>query len=147
MNGINEINGINGINQMSNNNRLYSAEDCLFHVPLEAGIDAACAHGDPKWNLCQGGNRPETVDDGIRRGARFGRDTCVLYRVDRNFRREEGTVMLWFKPDWNADFEDNLGRILWDLRIDCGSVVEDDPSQRWAIVYPNPAGKGKPGGR
>lgn len=54
--------------------------------------------------------------------------------------------MLWFKPDWDADhhFPDNLGRILWDLRIDYGSVAPDDPSQRWALVYTNPGGKRDP---
>jgi len=54
--------------------------------------------------------------------------------------------MLWFKPDWDADtgFQDGLGCILWDLRIDSGSVVSDDPSQRWALVYPNPSTKRDP---
>ena len=46
--------------------------------------------------------------------------------------------MLHFKPDWDANFDDDLGRILWDLRIDHGSIMPDDPSQRWALVYPNP---------
>ena len=50
--------------------------------------------------------------------------------------------MLWLKPDWDAYFQDTLGRILWDLRIEHGSLVPNDPSQRWALVYPNPAGKG-----
>jgi hypothetical protein len=43
--------------------------------------------------------------------------------------------MLWFKPDWNADFRGQLGRILWDVRIEHGSIVPEDPSQRYALVF------------
>jgi hypothetical protein len=55
--------------------------------------------------------------------------------------------MLYFRPDWDSDLVNDLGRILWDLRIEHGSVVPDDPSQRWALVYTNPGGKGKGGSR
>ena len=70
---------------------------------------------------------------------------CFLIGHER-FGRAEGTVMMWFKPDWDAQsgFADGLGRILWDLRIEHGSVVPDDPSQRWAIVYPHPIGTRDP---
>jgi hypothetical protein len=74
-----------------------------------------------------------------RPGACFTRSCCVYYRTAQNFPREEGTAMLWFRPSWPATENDSagLGRILWDLRIEYGSVVRDDPSQRWALVYPN----------
>jgi hypothetical protein len=114
--------------------------DLMLHVPLSDSIDAASAGG--RSGATADGPAPTFEDDGVRTGARFGRDCCVRYAVEGNFRREAGTVMLWLKPDWPAVFEDTNGRILWDLRIEHGSVVPNDPSQRWALVYPSPAGKG-----
>lgn len=119
------------------------SDSLLFCVPLAQDINAAYARGQPEGMVDEQGGKPVFEDDGVRNGARFGRDTCVHYCVEGNFNRNEGTVMLWFKPDWDAHFEDTLGRILWDMRIEHGSVVKDDLSQRWAIVYPNPAGIGK----
>ena len=117
--------------------------DCIFHVPLAESLDAAHAAGDPAAHADPKSDAPAFEDDDARPGARFGRDTCIHYAVEGNFRRERGTVMLWLKPDWPADFRDTLGRILWDLRIELGSIVPDDPSQRYAIVFPSPAGIGK----
>lgn len=87
----------------------------------------------------------ELVTDGKRRAARFARDACVRYAVEGNFRRAAGTVMLHFKPAWGTDLQDDLGRVLWDLRIDHGSVVADDPSQRYALVFPNPRARERRG--
>ena len=120
-----------------------SADALLLHVPFADSLDAAFALGDGRGTVDARGTHPSFEFDGVRRGARFGRDTCVLYRVEGNFNRQEGTVMLYFRPDWDSAFVNDLGRILWDLRIEHGSVVPDDPSQRWALVYTNPGGKGK----
>lgn len=114
--------------------------DLLLSVPLTETLDAGHAAGNPRASA--DGDAPRFVDDGVRPGACFGRDCCVHYAVEGNFHRDAGTVMLWLKPDWPAAFEDTNGRILWDLRIKHGSVVPGDPSQRWALVYPSPAGKG-----
>lgn len=120
----------------------------LLSVPLIGSLDASFAVGDGRAHVDPRGSSPSFEDDGVRAGARFALDTCVTYAAEGNFNRHEGTVMLWYKPDWDAQqgFEDGLGRILWDLRIEHGSIVPDDPSQRWALVFPNPSGKGK-GGR
>lgn len=116
--------------------------DCLFRAPLVDSIDAEYAAGSPTGTVDEDATPPTFEDDGVRPGARFARDTCVYYEVADNFRREAGTVMLWFKPDWDAHFEDDLGRILWDLRLETFHHGEDrpDPSQRWALVYPSPKG-------
>jgi len=124
-----------------------SADALLLRVPFADSLDAAFAAGDGRGVVDPRGTPPEFVPEGGRRGARFGRDTSVLYRTEGNFNRREGTVMLDFRPDWDSGLADDLGRILWDLRIEHGSAVPDDPSQRWALVYPNPAGKGKGGSR
>ena len=118
----------------------------LLHVPLGSGPEAVVSGGSSAGVIAPGSASPGFERDGARVAARFGRDTCVLYEVAGNFSRDAGTVMMWFRPDWPADFDDELGRILWDLRIEHGSAVADDPSQRWALVYPSPAGKGR-GGR
>lgn len=91
------------------------------------------------------GTSPVISDDGLRTGACFERDGCLSYAVEGNFNRDEGTGALWFRPDWNAEnsFADGLGKIIWDLRVEHGSVVENDPSQRWALVYPDPGARGK----
>ncbi|GEM_PF-5989714 len=120
-----------------------SADALLFRVPFADSLDAAFAVGDGQGTVDARGTHPSFEFDGVRRGARFGRDTCVLYRVEGNFNRQAGTVMLYFRPDWDSDFANDLGRILWDLRIEHGSAVPDDPSQRWALVYTNPGGKGR----
>ena len=112
----------------------------LLHVPFAESLDAAFACGDGRGRPDPRSGEISFVSNAGRRGAYFGRDACVHHAVEGNFSREHGTVMLWFRPDWDAYFEDRLGRILWDLRIEHGSVVEDDPSQRWALVYPNPGG-------
>jgi len=118
--------------------------DLLLHVPLCDSLDAAHARGEPRGIVAPDGEAPGLESDGVRSGAHFERSGCVLYRVEGNFSRQAGTVMMWFRPDWSAeDREDKLGWILWDLRIDHGSVVPDDPSQRWALVFPSAAGKGK----
>ena len=124
-----------------------SRDGLLLHVPFGEGLDAALAEGGGRGTVDAGGTTPEFVSDGGRRGARFGRYTCVHYGVAGNFHRQAGTVALWFRPDWDSGEANDLGRILWDVRIDHGSVAPDDPSQRWALVYPNPGGKGKGGGR
>jgi len=110
----------------------------LLHAPLASDVEATLAFGDTAAAIDPKGTPPTFLDDGIRAGARFGHDTCVRYAVEDNFRREEGTVMLWFKPDWAAQeaFPDGLGRILWDLRIEHGSVVGNDPSQRCVAHAP-----------
>jgi hypothetical protein len=120
-------------------------EHLLLWVSLADSLDATFAAGEDRAVVDSRGSPPSFEDDGIRRGARFGEDTCVYYAVEGNFHRWEGTVTFWFKPDWDAQtaFQEDLGRILWDLRIEHGSVVPDDPSQRWALVYPNPGGKGR----
>ncbi|MSS69976.1 MAG: hypothetical protein EXS64_00655 [Candidatus Latescibacteria bacterium] len=120
-----------------------SDDPLLLHVPFTDTLDAACAGGDGRGSVDPRGTEPLFEFDGLRRGARFGRDTCVHYRIEGNFNRLEGTVTLWFRPDWDSLSVSDLGRILWDLRIEHGSVVPDDPSQRWALVYPDPGGKGK----
>lgn len=112
----------------------------LFHLPLTKDIHAVSAAGDPRGQVPAAAEPPTPEHDGIRPGMRFGRHTAVDYAVARNFARHQGTVMMWFKPDWHADYMDTLGRILWDLRIEYGSIVPDDPSQRWALVFPNPEG-------
>lgn len=124
-----------------------SADALLLHVPFADSLDAAFAGGDRRGSVDPRGTEPVFEFDGVRRGARFGRDTCVHYRGEGNFNRQAGAVMLWFRPDWDSAFVNDLGRILWDLRIEHGSAVPDDPSQRWALVYTNPGGKGKGGGR
>jgi len=120
--------------------------ELLLQVPFIDSVKATCARGKPEGTINPEGTEPALKDDGTRRGMHFGKNTCVHYRGGKNFNRREGTVMLWFKPDWAADchFPDNLGRILWDLRIEHGSIVTDDPSQRWALVYTNPGGKRDP---
>lgn len=122
-------------------------DDLLLHVLFAGSIDATYARGDARGIVDNRGTEPSFEFGGIRSGARFGRDTCLRYCVEGNFNRREGAVMLWFRPEWDSQFEDKLGRILWDLRIEHGSVVPDDPSQRWALVYTSPAGKGRGGGR
>ena len=111
--------------------------DLLLHVPFADSFDAAYARGNPEGIVDPRGIGPELVDA----GAYFGWIACARYYTEKNFNREAGTVMMWFRPEWDADFDDMLGRILWDVRIETGSSVSDDPSQRWAIVYPNPLGK------
>ena len=119
-------------------------EHLLFHAPLTDSLNASFSAGDGMALISPNGSDPSFEDDGIRAGANFARDTCVTYAVEENFNRQEGTVLLWFKPDWDAqEFQDDLGRIIWDVRIVHGSVVADDPSQRWALVFPNPTGKGR----
>ena len=113
-------------------------ERLLLHVSFEDSVNGVHAAGDSRGVVDERGISPTFQADCVRKGAHFGRNTCVLYRVDKNFSRHEGTVMMWFKPDFGADigeFEDKLGCILWDLRIEHGSVTPDDPSQRWALVY------------
>jgi len=109
----------------------------LLHVPLKYDIKPIYARGKQLAYVDSQGTVPSFEEDSVRPGARFGRNTCVRYPVEGNFNRYEGTAMMWFKPDWASDYRDELGRILWDLRIEYGSVVPNDPSQRWAIVYPS----------
>ena len=110
----------------------------LLHVPFQDSVQARLARGDAGGTVDPKGEPPVFRTDEARSGAYFGRNTCVHYGTAGNFNRTEGTVTLWFKPDWSADFDDTSGRVLWDVRIEEGSVVPDDPSQRWALVYPNP---------
>lgn len=119
-----------------------SAADLLFHCSYRRGLDADRATSDGVGVVPEGAQAPELVTEEGRAGARFGPDGCVTYATQGNVCREAGTVMMWFRPDWAWDFEAKLGRILWDLRIDHGSVVPDDPSQRYALVYPSIAGRG-----
>lgn len=114
----------------------------LFHVPLADSLEPAQAVGHVCCRVDERGDAPTLENDDVRPGARFGRKTCLHYPAADNFPRNAGTVALWFKPDWPANFEDRLGRILWDLRIEHGSIVPDDPSQRYALVYPTVAGRG-----
>ena len=118
-------------------------EDLLLHVPLSDSLDAAYARGQRRGIVAPAAAVPLFESDGIRCGAYFARNGCVLYGINGNFNREAGTVMMWFRPDWSSpNFEDKVGRILWDLRIDHGSIVPDDPSQRWALVLPSAANRG-----
>jgi hypothetical protein len=87
------------------------------------------------------GRAPVFENDGVRAGVRIWYDTCVYYEVQGNFNQKTGTVMMWFKPAWGADLDHRYGRILWDLRIDHGSVVPQDPSQRYALTWTSPKGK------
>ena len=119
-----------------------SDADLLLQCSFARGLDADTAAGDAVGVVPEGAEAPALLEADGRAGAHFGRDGCVLYAVEDNFRRAAGTVMMWFRPDWSWDFEDRLGRILWDLRIDHGSVVADDPSQRFALVYPSISGRG-----
>lgn len=114
----------------------------LLRCRYADGLDADVAVGDGAAQIPDSATAPELVTEEGRAGARFGRDGCATYAVQGNLRRDRGTVMMWFRPDWDWDFEDKLGRILWDLRIDHGSVVPDDPSQRYALVYPSISGRG-----
>ena len=117
----------------------------LFHVPLTSDLDPAVTHNDRNPAVDTRGEIPDfRISDG-RAGAYFGPDCCVYYPVEGNFHRQSGTAMMWFRPDWSADYIGETGRILWDLRIEHGSVVRDDPSQRWALVYPNPKAEVSPG--
>jgi hypothetical protein len=109
--------------------------NCIFHVPLKNTPKADVAGGDAECSVDPKGTPPLYVYDGVRYGARFSYDTCVYHQVNRNFRREAGTVSVWYKPDYNAQDPAKFGRILWDMRFDYGSIVEDDPSQRWALVH------------
>lgn len=120
-----------------------SGDGLLLRVPFAEGLDAAFSAGDGRGRADPRGASPAFVSDGARRGARFGRDTSVLYPVAGNFNRLAGSVTLWFRPEWDSRFVNDLGRILWDLRVEHGSVVRDDPSQRWALVYANPGGGGR----
>lgn len=108
---------------------------CIFHVPLKNCPHADLARGHGTGTVDENGTAPLYVYDGTRYGARFARDTCVYFEVNRNFHRDAGTVSMWYKPDYSAQDPAELGRILWDMRIDYGSIVEDDPSQRWALVH------------
>ena len=108
---------------------------CIFHVPLKNCPHADIAGGHPTGVLEAAGTAPLYVYDGVRYGARFARDTCVYYEVNRNFHREAGAVSMWYKPDYSAQDPAETGRILWDMRINYGSIVEDDPSQRFALVH------------
>jgi hypothetical protein len=117
--------------------------DLLLHVPLTDSLVAAYARGEPRGIVAPAAAAPMFESDGRRSGAHFTRNGCVIYRIDDNFNREAGTVMMWFRPDWSSpNFEDKVGWILWDLRIDHGSIVPDDPSQRWALVFPSAANRG-----
>lgn len=129
--------GCNGPHTQTGHQRGYGSH-LLLWAPLKSSLDATHAIGDKRGLVDPKGSRVSFEDDGTRTGARFARDSCVYYGVKDNFDRSEGTIMLWFKPDWDADFKDTLGRILWDLRIEHGSVVPDDPSQRWGLVYSFP---------
>ncbi len=111
----------------------------LFHLPLDQAFQPSVAKGDDTAHIDPEGDSPKFRDDGVRAGFHFSANSRLNIPVQGNFDRTSGTVMLHFKPDWDAEFDDELGRILWDLRIDHGSVVPDDPSQRWALVYPNPS--------
>ncbi len=84
-------------------------EHLLFHVPLTDSLNASFSAGDGMALISPKGSAPSFEDDGIRAGANFARDTCVTYAVEENFNRQEGTVLLWFKPDWDAqEFQDDL---------------------------------------
>lgn len=68
-------------------------EGLLLHVPFEGSLDAAFAGGDGRGAVDPRGTTPVFEEDGVRRGARFGRDTSVLYRVEGNFNRQAGAAL------------------------------------------------------
>jgi hypothetical protein len=111
----------------------------LFHLPLKQNLQPVVGYAKASVQSDSESAPIEFWDDGVRAGLYFGPDSRVDIPMQGNFNPEAGTVMLYFKPDWDADLDDELGRIVWDLRIDHGSIMPDDPSQRWALVYPNPS--------
>jgi hypothetical protein len=127
-----------------------NTNNLLLHIPFTDQLNAAYSAGDGNCVIPE-----DTVEipvltrhDGVRSGVRLIRDIYLCYPIENNFNRNTGTVMMWFKPEFDADCFDNIvsresvekrGVILWDICIEEGSAVPKDPSQRFSIVYPYPA--------
>jgi len=74
--------------------------DVLFFAPFEDSADATLARGDGKAKVT-GGAR---FGSGVRgKGAILDATTLLNYAFKGNCVPDEGTIMMWVKPEWRSD--------------------------------------------
>ncbi len=74
--------------------------DVTFFAPFEGTFDAAHSGGAPEATAIN----EVTLVEGVRGGAaRLAADAALEYIFAGNAIADEGTVMLWFRPEWPAE--------------------------------------------
>ena len=72
----------------------------IFHLPFEQGCTAAVAGGDPEPLAAKG---VELVPGALGKAGRFRSESRLQFREAGNLVKEQGTIMLWYRPDWSGD--------------------------------------------
>ncbi len=74
--------------------------DVLFFAPFEDGADAASAQGDPKAHI----TGKELYAPGVRgQAVKLDADALLTFAFKGNVLTDEGTIMMWLKPEWRTD--------------------------------------------
>ncbi len=74
--------------------------DVLFFAPFEGSLDGRVAGGAPEAMTTS----EVTLVEGVRgQAAQIAADAVLEYAFDGNALPDQGTVMLWFRPQWPAD--------------------------------------------
>lgn len=74
-------------------------QDLLLSVPFTGSAEAKVATGSPKAVVS---GKPSFVPDKERPGMFIEPGVVVSYEASGNFNPDEGTVLLWFKPNWDS---------------------------------------------
>ncbi len=74
--------------------------DVLFFAPFEDVMDAAVARGEPSATVT---GEPQLVAGVRGRAVLVDAASMLSYAFEGSVVPDEGTVMMWFRPDWPAD--------------------------------------------